>query len=491
MHLLPLILLAAVGCSSPESNEPEPTPAPEPVVTPATDIVKPEAGNYYRVRHSSGRYLTDNGFHSVISDRRDNNSQIVKLEAVEGMEGVFNIRRVGSGMLCGTDNQWSSTAISRDVDLARYRIVQASDPAYMVIRSVVMPTGKNCMGVDNTANNSEVYTDKSGADKDKHFWVLEEAEPYPTQVPETKDLYADTPLAPGDPRADAYPGYRLVFAQEFSTPGTPDHEVWNFEEGYMRNNEDQYYNGDRNTYIENGVLVIEGRDVSSEKIPNPSYKPGDTSWPSRIGEFMTWTSGSMQTKGRADGGFSWQFGIYEVRAKVPQFVGSWPAIWSTGMEHEWPYGGEIDLMEYYGNCIHGNVCWGDGNRWSGHWNSATVHDDVLGPGWGDRFHIWRMIWDYNHIEMWCDDILVNNIDLDTTRNDIPSGSYDHGNGCNPFRDVRQMLWLNLALGGNNGGSLANTPRPLRYLIDYARIYQKIGSDGRATYLVDDVISDPE
>ena len=69
-------------------------------------------------------------------------------------------------------------------------------------------------------------------------------------------------------------------------------------------------------------------------------------------------------------------------------------------------------------------------------------------------------------------------------------SYDHGNGCNPFRDVRHMLWLNLALGGDNGGSLANTPRPLYYLIDYARVYQKIGTDGQATYSVEDKVSEP-
>ena len=54
----------------------------------------------------------------------------------------------------------------------------------------------------------------------------------------------------------------------------------------------------------------------------------------------------------------------------------------------------------------------------------------------------------------------------------------------------RYFWLNLALGGQNGGSLAWTPRPLRYLIDYARVYQKIGTDGKATYLVDDKISEP-
>lgn len=306
------------------------------------------------------------------------------------------------------------------------------------------------------------------------------------------DFYADQPLAADDPRANAYDGYRLVFAQEFSGEGTPDHEIWNFEEGFKRNNEDQYYNGDKNCYIQDGVLVIEGKYVLDEKIKNPKYdRMNKTGWPSRIGPYLTWTSGSMQSQSTWNGGYSWHYGIYEVRAKVPQYVGSWPAIWSTGKQYEWPYSGEIDIMEYYGNRIHANVCWGDGKRWAGHWNSATVHDNELGAGWGDEFHIWRMVWDYDHMELWCDDILVNNIDLDTTNNDLyTAGDIDDGDGCNPFRDVRHMLWLNLALGGNNGGSLANTPRPLYYQIDYARVYQKVGTDGLAKYNVDSEISEP-
>lgn len=303
-----------------------------------------------------------------------------------------------------------------------------------------------------------------------------------------EDFYAEYE-APADERANAYEGYRLVFAQEFSQDGTPDHDIWNFEEGFKRNHETQYYNGDKNCYIKDGVLVIEGRNVEAEKIKNPKYDPFNKVWPSNIGKYMTWTSGSMQTKGAWDSGYTWHYGIYEVRAKVPQYVGSWPAIWSTGMQYSWPYGGEIDIMEYYGHCIHANVCWGNGKPWSGSWNSATVHDNVLGEGWGDEFHTWRMVWDYDHMELWCDDILVNNIDLDTTVNAICE-STDDGDGCNPFRDVRHMLWLNLALGGDNGGSLANTPRPLRYLIDYARVYQKVGTDGKATYAVDEEMSEP-
>lgn len=455
----------------------------------ASPIINPEPGKYYRVRHVSGKYLTDGGFNSRICNRTEDNTQIVRFIPVEGKEGVYNIQRVSSGMHCGTDNRWTSTAISRNVPQSQYRIAVSGNPEYVVLMSESMANGKNCMGTDQTTDGSEVYTDKDGKDTGKHLWAIEEAEPYPVNVETPADCYPGKDLPDDDPRKNAYEGYKLVFAQEFSD-GNPGHDVWDFEEGFCRNQEDQWYNGDRNIYVQDGVLVIEGRNVENEHIRNPRYENGNHNWPSSIGEYLTWTSGSMKTKGSKDGGYTWLYGIYEVRAKVPQYVGAWPAIWSTGIEHEWPYGGEIDIMEYYGNCIHGNVCWGNGNRWSGYWNSATVHDSQLGAGWGDEYHIWRMVWDYEHMELWCDDILVNNIDLSTTYNAIPNEFYDHGNGCNPFRDVRQILWLNLALGGQNGGSLAWTPRPLRYLIDYARVYQKIGTDGKATYLVDDKISEP-
>lgn len=457
----------------------------------AESITNPEAGKYYRIRHASGLYLSDAHFNSQIREKAEDNSQIVEFIPVEGQENVYNIRRMSSGMFCGSNNKWDSTPISRNIPLSQYRVAVAdADPEYVVFQNVGMNAPKNCMGTDNTTDGSTVYTDKTGTDTAKHLWVIEEAELYPSEGETPEDKYPEYQLSDDDPRANAYEGYKLVFAQEFSENGTPDHDMWNFEEGFKRNQEDQYYNGDKNCYIQDGVLVIEGKYVKDEKIKNPKYDKFNHSWPSSIGPYLTWTSGSMQTKGSWDSGYTWHFGIYEVRAKVPQYVGSWPAIWSTGMQYEWPYGGEIDIMEYYGHCIHANVCWGNGGRWAGHWNSATVHDNVLGEGWGDEFHTWRMVWDYDHMELWCDDILVNNINLDTTYNDVPEADYDHGNGCNPFRDVRQMLWLNLALGGINGGSLSNTPRPLYYLIDYARVYQKIGTDGKATYSVDDVISEP-
>lgn len=296
-----------------------------------------------------------------------------------------------------------------------------------------------------------------------------------------EDMYPDNVLDANDPRALAYDGYKLVFAEEFSSERDLN-EIWNFEYGWKRNNEAQLYYKDKNCFVEDGVLVIEARDHTGENIPNPLYNKYGAN-DNIKSKYLKWTSGSMITKGGWQDGYSWLYGIYEVRAKIPQHVGCWPAIWTTGRQYSWPQGGEIDIMEYYGKCIHANVCYGNNV-----WNSATVNDNVLGEGWGDEFHTWRMVWEPDRIELWCDDMLVNFIDTDQTFNPVSEGK--DWSGKNPFRDVRNILWLNLALGGNSGGSLTNTPRPSYYLIDYARIYQKVGTDGKATYHVEEEISEP-
>ncbi len=461
----------------------------------AAEPTYPEAGKYYKIKHASGLYLTDGTFNARVTADAGDNSQVVEFIPVEGSEHVYNIKRVRHHNYYGSDLNWNSTIISRpNNDLARFELVPAETEGMFLLKNIGMADKKSktkCyLGTDDYNSDPKVYTDKDGKNEERHLWAIEECALYEETAEAPEDKYPGKDLAEGDPRADVYPGYKLVFAEEFSKEGKPNGVVWNFETGFMRNEEHQYYHGSRNCYQQDGVLVIEARDVSAEKIKNPKYVKNNNSWPSNIGPYLHWTSGSMTTKGGWNDGYTWLYGIYEVRAKVPQMVGCWPAIWSTGKSHEWPYGGEIDILEYYGGAIHGNVCVGNGGRWGARWNSAIIRDADLGEGWGDEYHTWRMYWDYDHIELWCDDLLVNNIDLDSTQNTVPSDSFDHGNGDNPFRDVRQMLWLNLAIGGQNGGDPYNPPYPNRFLVDYARVYQAYGSDGNATYHVDETVSEP-
>jgi len=111
-------------------------------------------------------------------------------------------------------------------------------------------------------------------------------------------------------------GYsKLVFSDDFSTDGAPDPEKWNFERGYVRNGELQYYT-DRNAECRDGLLIIEARADSAEF----------------DGERRAITSSSITTQGK----HAWKYGYVEVRAKLPASKGTWPAIWM--MPNESSYG---------------------------------------------------------------------------------------------------------------------------------------------------------
>lgn len=251
--------------------------------------------------------------------------------------------------------------------------------------------------------------------------------------------------------ANRYPGYKLAFQDEFNTGTRPDTKVWSFETGYKRNNEAQYYQQD-NATIADGCLVIEARKNDNGH---------------------DYTSSSLIAKDP----YRFNMGIYEVRAKIPVGTGYWPAIWSTGSVYEWPYNGEIDVMEYYGDALHANVAWGTTTRWNAAWNSRAPRMSNFAPDFADNFHIWRLEWTYESIKIYCDDELLNDVNLDQTVNGNPKQSWFNVDNYNPYRDPAQLhgVWLNLALGGNNGGSLTNTPFPAHYYVDYVRVYTPIGS----------------
>lgn len=260
--------------------------------------------------------------------------------------------------------------------------------------------------------------------------------------------------------------YQLVWSDEFDVEGEPSTE-WTYESGFVRNEELQWYQS-KNAYVKDGCLVIEGRKGFFN---NPHYEAGSSDW-RKNREFIRYTSSSLMTK------FSQQFlfGRFEIRAKIPVASGAWPAIWLLGNKWEWPNNGEIDIMEYYIKdgqpSILANACWGSTERWKGVWDSAVIpftHFTEKDPYWADKFHIWRMDWDKEFIRIYLDDELLNETDLSKTFNE----GFD-GNRENPFaNDVvgfKNYLLLNLAIG-SNGGEPDDSQFPLRYYIDYVRVYQ--------------------
>ena len=257
--------------------------------------------------------------------------------------------------------------------------------------------------------------------------------------------------------------WQLVWSDEFDCDGRPDSTVWNYEYGFVRNHEAQWYQSE-NAFQQDGKLIIEAR---REQRPNPTYRENGRYWGQQR-PTIDYTSSCLTTHGK----YEFLYGRMEVCAKIPTAGGAWPAIWTLGSGMEWPSCGEIDVMEYYRikgvPHILANACWGNDKRYDAVWNSkrtSYAHFTERDPDWAQRFHIWRMDWDDTAIRLYLDDELLNEILLSTTVN----GSI--GNHTNPFNRPQYIL-LNLALGGDNGGEIDDTAFPMRYEIDYVRVYQK-------------------
>lgn len=264
--------------------------------------------------------------------------------------------------------------------------------------------------------------------------------------------------------------WKLVWSEEFNSDGPYNREVWEAEQGFVRNHEAQWYQED-NAYQKNGCLVIEAR---KEKRKNPTYKSeGRRDWRSER-EYIEYTSSSLTTRRS----FSFLYGRLEVRAKIPTAGGAWPAIWLLGKDMPWPSCGEIDVMEYYRikdvPHILANAAWGNNQQYSAVWNSKAIpfsHFTDKDPKWAEKFHVWRMDWNSEAIKIYLDDELLNDIPLSQTVN----GSI--GQHLNPFMRPQYLL-LNLAIGGDNGGKIDNEALPMKYEIDYVRVYQQ---DGMQTF----------
>jgi arylsulfatase A-like enzyme/beta-glucanase (GH16 family) len=275
---------------------------------------------------------------------------------------------------------------------------------------------------------------------------------YPNRFRRTNPYEPDT-LKPVVPE-----GYSLLWSDEFDKPGKPDPLYWVYEEGFVRNQELQWYQPD-NANVRNGVLEIEGR---RERVQNPDYEKDSKNWKTNRRE-AEYTSACVKTSGK----FSFQYGIMEVRAKIDTSMGMWPAIWTLGVTRRWPGNGEVDQMEYFRHegiaKIFANAAWAgpDGKIV---WDVERIpFDNFLDaqPDWAERFHIWKMDWTEDYIRLYMDGQLLNEIDIKNA---------EYLDGFNPFHQPQYIL-LNLAIG-SNGGDPSGTTFPRKYLVDYVRVYQK-------------------
>ncbi|MFO7720541.1 MAG: glycoside hydrolase family 16 protein [Gillisia sp.] len=103
--------------------------------------------------------------------------------------------------------------------------------------------------------------------------------------------------------------YELEWSEEFNGSEL-NTDIWNFEKGFSKNNEAQFYTGrTKNARIEHGTLILEAH---KEDFGNAGY-----------------TSARINTLNKKQ----FRYGRIEVRAKLPEGHGTWPAIWMLGINH--------------------------------------------------------------------------------------------------------------------------------------------------------------
>ena len=241
--------------------------------------------------------------------------------------------------------------------------------------------------------------------------------------------------------------WQLVWDEEFDYTGLPDTTRWSYDtEGNSwgwGNNEAQYYTtGDSaNAYVRDGLLTITAR---IDSMGGKRY-----------------TSARLITKEKGD----WLYGRFEIRAKLPTGLGTWPAIWMLSTDWEyggWPASGEIDIMENVGydpDTIVGSAHTQSYNHVQGTQKNAYTYV----PTSYTDFHLYALEWEEDAYRVYVDENLFFTFENEGT-----------GFAQWPF-DKRFHLLLNLAIGGNWGGQkgIDDALFPHRFQIDYVRVYQKM------------------
>lgn len=278
-------------------------------------------------------------------------------------------------------------------------------------------------------------------------------------------------------REPAGDGWRLAWSDEFDSAAI-DRSKWDFDVDCWGggNNERQCYTDKRrNAAVADGKLVITAR---KEKATGPAFPLSQRGEAGKANAQATkdFTSARLVTRGKA----AWTYGKIEVRARLPQGQGTWPAIWMLPEDSHygtWAASGEIDILEAVNLGVRCDTCAGGienrilgtlhfGGEWPGnkHKGDETA---LLAPL--DGFHVFGIVWEKGKI-VWTVDgkPYATRVasEWSTSGSTDPAAPFDR-----PFH-----LILNLAVGGGlaedrglKGVDESGYPKNME--IDWVRVWQ--------------------
>jgi len=244
-----------------------------------------------------------------------------------------------------------------------------------------------------------------------------------------------------------YEGHSLVWQDEFEGEKLNEkswtHEL---EDGCPKlcgwgNNERVWYRKE-NATLKEGILIITAKKDKEHK------------------DF--WSSSRIVTSDKVN----FRFGRIDVRAKLPETRGLWPAIWLLGQnraEIGWPYCGELDIMEEVGHMpfrVRGTVIYPDKKH---ELKFIGEKKELLYSKFSDDFHVYSIEWNERGIKYFVDNVKY----YDKTYEEL-----NIAEDRNPFLKPFYLI-INCAVGGNLPKNPDYTSKfPQTFEIDYVRYFKE-------------------
>jgi len=244
----------------------------------------------------------------------------------------------------------------------------------------------------------------------------------------------------------------LVWSDEFNNEGVIDSTKWFLQKQLPPNGNwwggliQHYTDREENTFVKDGKLYLVAR---KEKLTDQGYT-------------KEYTSARINSK------FAFTYGRVEIKAMLPEGVGTWPAIWMLNTnidedgaywdnlgygEKKWPDCGEIDILEHWGknqnyvsSAVHNGSSYGDNVKNLG----GQKINDV-----SNSFHIYTIDWDENSM-IFAIDGKVHYAYKPKVKNEKTW----------PYDDNYYLI-LNIAIEPDIGSDFVESPM----VVDYIRIYQ--------------------
>lgn len=281
-----------------------------------------------------------------------------------------------------------------------------------------------------------------------------------------------------------------MWSDEFEKPAI-DAAKWGFDIDCWGGGNDErqcYTKSPRNASIIDGKLVITARRQRFTGPALPLAQRARASDP-RAETTKDFTSARLTTRGKA----AWRYGRIEVRARLPQGQGTWPAIWmlpESDTYGAWAASGEIDILEAVNLGVACATCPGGRENtilgtlhFGGVWpHNKFKGDETPAPEVLDGFHTYTFEWQ--------PDRMIWKINGRTFAERKRSEWWSAGSSTPgaPF-DRKFHLIVNLAIGGGLAekrglGGVSTRDFPKRLKIDWIRVWQQ-GNDPATAVVASD------